>query len=138
MRSSIVALVVCLFAGTALTALSQQPAATQWTGVWQGKLDGLPSVTLTLADDTGRLDGTLVLNLIEKPHGGEAHVFAIDPHTLVNPHIANGTLEFRVVKKGNSGGLMGFTVAPLPDGNLQIHCVDCGSDAPTVEMARMM
>jgi hypothetical protein len=51
-----------------LSAESTQPAtqSARWAGVWQGELDGLPSVTLTLANDTGQLGGTLVLNIIER------------------------------------------------------------------------
>ena len=51
-----------LIAATTLAAQSTNPS--DWIGVWQGELDSLPSVTLTLAEDTGTLEGTLVLNII--------------------------------------------------------------------------
>ena len=45
-----------LIAATALAAQSSSPS--DWIGVWQGELDGQPSVTLTLAKDSGTLEGT--------------------------------------------------------------------------------
>jgi hypothetical protein len=33
-----------------------------WVGVWHSELDGQPGVLLTLADDSGELGGTVVLN----------------------------------------------------------------------------
>jgi hypothetical protein len=43
-----------LVLGTPLHAQTPSPVPL---GIWRGTLAGVPSVTLTLADDTGSLDG---------------------------------------------------------------------------------
>ncbi len=115
-------------------ALAQAQHAPEWLGVWHGELDGQPSVVLTLADDTGALGGTVVLNVLEKEQGGETHIVRTEPHALVNPHVEGDVLAFEF-KKPN-GDLVNFTVKRTADGEAMIHCLNCGADAPTVSLAR--
>jgi hypothetical protein len=125
---------ICAASFLACAAAAQSPPNTQWDGVWQGQLDGQPSVTLTLAEDTGELGGTLVLNVVEKEHGQAAHVTAIEPHVLVRPRLDGNLLNFGVRKP--NGDLINFTVVLTPEGKARIHCTDCGGDAPVVDMTR--
>jgi hypothetical protein len=117
----------------AIAAAAQSKVNAQWDGVWQGQLDGQPGVTLTLAEDTGELGGTLVLNLVEKENGQAAHVAAIEPHVLVRPRLDGNLLSFAVRKP--NGDLMNFTVVLTPEGKARIHCTTC-ADAPQVDMTR--
>lgn len=126
--------IVCLAGALTCSALAESAASAQWAGVWQGKLDGQPSVTLTLAHDTGRLSGTLVLNIIMKKDGKQAYIAAVEPHALVNPRVEANTLYFDV--RRIDGDLMNFTVALTPEGRARIHCTNCGKGAPTVDMDR--
>jgi hypothetical protein len=125
-----------LAAVLACAAAAESAGIAQWIGVWQGKLDGQPGATLTLAQDTGDLGGTLVLNIVEKQNGGQAYVAASEPHTLVNPRLDGNTLTFAVRRLGSSGGLMSFTVVLTPEGKARIHCTSCGNDAPVVDLER--
>jgi hypothetical protein len=125
-----------LFAALACAAAAESTGNAQWIGVWQGTLDGQPSVTLTLARDTGQLDGTLVLNVVKKEKGGKPYVAATEPHVLVNPRFDGGTLSFAVRKPDAAGDLLNFTVALTPEGKARIHCTNCGKDAPVVDMDR--
>jgi len=115
-------------------AAAQPTVNQQWDGIWQGQLDGQPSVTLTLAEDTGELGGTLVLNVVLKQDGHAAHVAAMEPHVLVHPRLDGNLLTFGVRKP--NGDLMTFTVALTPEGKARIHCTTCGADAPQVDMTR--
>jgi hypothetical protein len=124
---------ICAASFVACAATAETPASSQWDGVWQGWLDGQPSVTLTLAEDTGELGGTLVLNLVEK-QDGQARVAAIEPHVLVRPRVDGKQLTFGVRRP--DGDLVNFTVALTPEGKARIHCTDCGADAPVVDMTR--
>ena len=128
--------IVFLAGALTCSALSESATSAQWTGVWQGTLDGQPSVTLTLARDTGELSGTLVLNIIKKEDGGQPHVAAVEPHVLVNPRVEGDTLSFGVRKIDGSSDLLNFTVALTPEGKARIHCTNCGKGAPTVDMDR--
>jgi hypothetical protein len=115
-------------------AMAQSQPNAEWLGVWHAELDGQPSVILTLADDTGALGGTLVLNLIEKEPGGSAHVVQTDAHVLINPHADQNLLSFACKKP--SGELIHFAAARGADGGVTIHCLDCGAGAPTVQLTR--
>ena len=116
-------------------AASQSQSAIQvsWLGVWQGELDGQPSAILTLADDTGGLGGTLVLNLI-KNKGGQARIAAVEPHVLLNPRSDGDDLAFQCRKP--NGGVLNFSVKLVAANKATIHCLNCGPDAPTVEIVR--
>lgn len=136
MKNKIVIAVACVAIAAACAALAEPPDRAQWVGVWQGKLDELPSVTLTLAQDTGEMDGTLVLNIIEK-QDGQARIAAIEPHVLVHPHFDGNVLSFGVRKIDGSDDLLNFTVGLTPEGKARIHCTNCGADAPVVDMDRL-
>ena len=108
---------------------------SDWVGVWQGELDGQPGVVLTLAQDNGTLDGTLVLNIITRD-GGQPHILAHEPHTLMQPHLDGSRLSFRVKRIGASPVPAEFTVELTSHGHAKIHCLNCGDDSPTVEMTK--
>jgi hypothetical protein len=117
----------------AVVSQSQTANRANWLGVWQGDLDGQPSVVLTLADDTGQLGGTVVLNIISK-EDGQAHIVALEPHVLMNPRIDGDVLAFQFKKL--DGGLLDFAVEFTAADKSTIHCTNCGPDAPIVDLAR--
>src|ERR1700734_3701683 len=99
----------------ATVAFAQSGGDATWIGVWQGTLDGQPSVTLTLAEDSGDLGGTIFLNVIPR-EGGKTHVVRTEPHTLVHPRLDANKLSFDLNRPDKSGDPMNFTVALTPDG----------------------
>ena len=109
---------------------------SDWIGVWQGDLDGQPGVVLTLAEDNGSLDGTLVLNVVSRD-GGQPHIIAHEPHTLVQPRLDGARLSFRVKRMDGSSAPTEFTAELTSPDHARIHCLNCGDDAPTVEMTRL-
>jgi hypothetical protein len=131
-----------LFASGCVVTLLISAAAAQtngnaaWLGVWQGKIDGQPCVTLTLADDSGSLGGTVVFNRIERQEQGQAHVTAIEPHVLLHMQADEKILSFQVMRPDHSEQPLQFTVAQDGNGKAQIHCLNCGADAPVAELLR--
>lgn len=119
---------------TAETSANQDTAG--FVGVWQGELDGLPSVILTLATDDGSLQGTLVLNGIND-NGGSPHIAVRETHSLLHPRLSGTTLSFAVNGLRRSRGTMNFTVERTSGTNAKIRCLNCGDDAPTVEITRL-
>jgi len=107
-----------------------------WIGVWQGELDGQPSVTLTLADDGGELGGTVVLNVVERDDEGHAHVAAIEPHVLLRTRVEGKTLSFEAMRLNRSMAPMHFSVTMGADGRAWIHCLNCGTDAPVAVLTK--
>ena len=124
--------VVMLAAGLA-AAQSDQDAA--WAGVWQAELDGQPSAVLTLADDSGALEGTLVLNGISR-EGGQAHIAVRQTHVLMHTRLEGRTFSFQVKRRDASNPMMDFTVELTAQGKAMLHCLNCGEAAPAVEMTR--
>jgi hypothetical protein len=123
------------FTSTAL-AQAQTAAASPWVGVWQAQLDGLPSAVLTLAQDNGTLEGTLVLSIISRDTG-TPHVIAHEPHVLMNLQVNAATLSFQLKRIDGSSAPMNFNVEQTTDGKARMHCLNCGDDAPTVEIAKL-
>ncbi len=115
-----------------LVAQSTKPSPL---GVWRGTLDGLPGVTLTLANDTGEIGGTVVFYAIN----GESHqILFIEPHTLLHPKVEGDTLSFQIKFGGDRTGLARVTVVFNADNKAQLHCLDCGPDSPTTELIRQI
>lgn len=124
--------VVMLAAGVT-AAQSDQDAA--WVGIWRAELDGQPSAVLTLANDNGGLEGTLVLNGISR-NGGQPHIAVRETHALIHPRREGRTLSFQVKRITASSPLMDFTVDLTAQGRAKLHCLNCGEDAPAVEMTK--
>jgi hypothetical protein len=105
-------------------------SSTTPLGIWRGTLDGVPSVTLTLADDSGELGGTIVFYSVD---GERKRALSIEPHTLLHPKLAGNSLAFAVRRP--DGAMLDFTVL-FAAGKAQIHCLNCGPDAPTADLAK--
>jgi len=116
---------------------AQTPASTLWNGVWQGELDGQPAVTLTLADDSGNLGGTVVFNRIERQTQGPPRVASIEPHVLVDPQADRKRLSFEIMRPDRAESPLKFAVTLDGSDEAHIHCLNCGPDAPVAELVRM-
>jgi hypothetical protein len=136
MNSRILVLSLVAFAAH-LSAGAQTLTNVEWVGIWQADFDGLPTETLTLADDTGSLSGTVVLEMISR-EGAAPHVIASDPHVLMDPHLYGDALEFQVKLKRPDRSVVfaSFTVTRTAIDKATIHCTNCGANAPVVELLR--
>jgi hypothetical protein len=115
--------------------LVAQSTKTIPLGVWRGSLDGLPGVTLTLADDSGEIGGTVVFYAI---NGEPRRVFSVEPHLLLHPKLEGNTLSFQVKLGGDRTGLATVKVVFNTDAKAQIRCLDCGPDSPTTELTKQI
>lgn len=126
-------------AQTAAQSIDKPFVHPKWTGVWQGNLDGVPAVTLTLADDAGEANGTIVFHAIKNDHG-HAYAFSTEPHTLIHPRIegADGnTISFQVKRGNGSSEILNMSVELGEDGNVHFACSNCGAEGTKAELARM-
>jgi hypothetical protein len=126
---------VCFGTIVLCCAAAQSNVDTGWVGVWRAELDGQPSAVLTLAEDNGPLEGTLVLNGISRD-GGQPHIAVRQAHVLMHPRLEGRTLSFQLKQNNASSPLMNFTVELTAQGNASLHCLNCGEDAPVVEMRK--
>ena len=114
--------------------VAQAGGNAAWVGVWQGELDGQPSVTLTLAEDTGELGGTVVFNMVSR-EDGSARVIGSEAHVLMHPHIDGETLSFQVKQTRNNRELQ-VAVTITAACKAQLRCLNCGEDSPAAELVR--
>jgi len=122
-------------AQTASQSIDKPFTHPKWTGVWQGTLDGVPAVTLTLADDAGEANGTIVFHAI-KNENGHAYSFSTEPHTLIHPRVDGNTISFQVKRGNGSAEILDMTVELGKDGNVQFTCSNCGPDGSHAELER--
>jgi hypothetical protein len=127
----------CVLLMTAGVFAAESNGNAAWVGVWRGELDGQPSVTLTLAEDTGELGGTVVLGMFGNDNG-IVRVIASVPHVLLHPRLEGNTLAFQVKRNTASNELLNFAVTLGSSGKAHIHCLNCGpdTDAPVVELVK--
>jgi hypothetical protein len=124
------------YAQTAAHSIDQPFVHPKWTGVWQGTLDGVPAVTLTLADDAGEANGAIVFHAI-KNENGHAYSFSTEPHTLIHPRIEGNTLSFQVKRGNGSSEILNMAVELEKDDNIQFNCSNCGPEGAKADLERM-
>jgi len=123
-------------AQTAAESIDKPFIHPKWTGVWQGTLDGVPAVTLTLADDAGEANGTIVFHAIKK-QDGHAFSFSTEPHTLIHPQMQDDTLSFQVVRGNGSAEVLNMSAQLRNDGSIAFTCSNCGPQGSKAELDRM-
>jgi hypothetical protein len=116
----------------ALAAQTSNPR--QWVGVWEGQLDGKPGVTVTLGNDAGDLEGTIVFNVVAR-EGGDPQVIGHDAHVLTHVNLNDSTLAFHVIRLGDERELH-LTMKLTEDGKAVLQCSDCGGPGAT-ELSRI-
>ena len=121
---------VVFLVGVSLQGQSSKAAPV---GVWRSFDIGLPSVTLTLAEDSGEIGGTVVFYAIDRE---SRRVLSVEPHTLLQTKLEGHMLTFQMKLGGDRSGLARVSVAFGADDKAMIHCLDCGPDSPTVEIIR--
>ena len=115
-------------------APAQNGNVSQWVGVWEGQLNDRPGMTVTLGNDAGDLQGTIVFNFFGPEGSGEAHVIGHDAHVLTHMEVHDSTLSFQA-KQGDSRELH-FSMKLTADGKAVLNCADCG-EAPSIELNRI-
>jgi hypothetical protein len=129
-------LIVTANAQTAAQSIDKPFIHPKWTGVWQGTLDGVPAVTLTLADDAGEANGTIVFHAIKKENG-HAYSFSTEPHTLINARVDGDMISFQVKRGNGSNEILNMTVELSKDGNVGFSCSNCGAEGSKADLQRM-
>ncbi len=81
------------------------PAELPLVGTWQGRVDGVPAVTLTVKDEGRGWSGTIVFYKI-LDEGSGPQVAGKDTCVLVNPKREGNVLSFQV--KDRNEALIGF------------------------------
>jgi len=127
MRAAMMMLACALVALVCWSQAASESHA-KWIGVWQAKVENRPGMTLTLADDSGDLAGTIVFEVFNRE---EDRLIAHEPHTPMHLHIDGSVLSFEVKGCCNNSGILNMTLERTKDGKALFRCSNCGSDAVT-------
>jgi hypothetical protein len=65
-------------------------------GVWKGKMDSLPMLTLTVEEENGKLIGAVLFYLIRRDPSGPPTASPGIPEPLMDPSFDGKTLTFKV------------------------------------------
>jgi hypothetical protein len=87
--------VLLLFSSVA-TLAAPLPDNSAIVGVWTGKMDSLPMITLTVEEEDGKLIGAVLFYLIRRNPGGPPTVSPGVPEPLIAPTFDGKTLSFKV------------------------------------------
>lgn len=115
------------------SSLQVQTSKAAPVGVWRSFDNGLPTVTLTIAEDSGEIGGAVVFYAIDRE---SRRILSVEPHTLLQPKLEGHMLTFQMRLGGDRAGLARVDVAFGADNKATLHCLDCGPDSPTVELIR--
>ncbi len=107
------------------------PSTERWVGVWQGQLEGVPGVTLTLGNDLGEVAGTIVFTVLR-----DGRVAGHQVRLILHPRVEGSVLSFQVMRLGADGEILDMSLALAGDNKGQLHCAKCGAAAST-EMAKL-
>ena len=112
-------------AGTGITTSDER-----WVGVWQGQLAGVPGVTITLSDDLGDLNGTIVFTALR-----DGSIVGHAVHMILQPHVDGNTLSFKVKRPGGEGEILYISFVLTGESKGQLRCPTCG--VSTTEMEKL-
>jgi len=102
MKIRTIATLLALLLGASVGfAQKTQPATSPLTGVWRGQMDNMPAVTITIADEGGKLSGAILFFLhvratVNDPWTSQPAT-AAEP--ILNPVFDGKTLTFMVSHK---------------------------------------
>ena len=121
-----------------IAALASGPAAAESpiAGTWQGKLDGVPAVTLTVKEEARGWSGTIVFYKI-LDDGSGPRVAGKDTSVLVSPKLDGKVLSFQV--KGQNDTLVGFRMELTGNGEGELKGKTTqtgGGGPPSVKMTK--
>lgn len=94
-----------VFAVVALLAGAVR-AVSPFAGTWHGTANGLPTVTLTLQDQDGKISGTVVFYLQKRDGVGQPwRVEGGAIEALLEPRVEDGRLSFEVHRSSDAANV---------------------------------
>ena len=135
MKGKIFATICAAMAMTA-AAGAASPRTEQWVGVWQGKLGGVPSVELTLGDDAGEVNGSIVFHIVLNDGAGP-HAASTEPHALIHPRLDGDRLLFQVKRGNGSDEILNMAVELTSSRTIKFDCSNCGPTGTNADLERV-
>ena len=103
MLAALLSGVVVLSKAVSETNTSATGGSATLDGTWEGKMDGLPALKLTVANSHSKLSGTVTFYLIKHaPDGSNPHVDGNSSIPIENAKLAGSILTFDVHRSDGS------------------------------------
>jgi hypothetical protein len=93
--------------------------------MWQGELEGVPGVVLTVSDDLGDLSGTVVFTALR-----DGTVAGHATHAMMHPQADGNMLSFQVKRPGRDTDILNMQLELTDGGAAVLRCPKCGEAAP--------
>jgi hypothetical protein len=140
--AAVAAAVVAGFSSQTRAQTGESPAADRWTGAWEGKRDGLPSVILKVKQGGSLVQGQVSFNLIKAVDGGSPKIAGTMTVDMVNPHLRGNDLEFQVVREDRGGDeskreVLNFTLVSTGKGSAKLERAAGQEEGLEVEVSRV-
>ena len=132
MRRLLQALAIVALIAASTSAASDSAIA----GTWQGKMDGLPMITLTVQDNDGKLSGTVTFYRIVDDGSGP-RVDGKNNSEMVNPKLEGKSFSFQI--KNSNGGMDTFKMELTGKNEARMSGITTtsnGSDSPEIKLVR--
>jgi len=147
MKSRVILLLAAMVAAVMVAPVGMAQArdvsaAGRWTGSWEGKQDGLPSVIVKVTQDDGVVQGQVSFNIIKRVEGGPPVIGGKMTVAMVNPHVEGNELMFQVIRRDRSGdpskeAVLNFTLVATGEGSAKFERAAGPDEALTVDMLRV-
>jgi hypothetical protein len=131
MKRSMIVTSAVLFMVFSGLASAQTTDPSSWVGVWSAT--EAPGATMTLANDTGELGGTIVFNFISGPPPS-TKIGGNEVHLVTHPQLAGSTLSFQVTRT-EDGKVLRLTTRMIDSDRLEMRCLSC-ENSPTMMMVK--
>ena len=125
---------VCLMAGALLAAV-QKPAAIE--GKWEGEMKGLKTVTLTVHENKGRMEGSVIFYVTRNDDGQGLQIVGQDERKMLETHWDGKTLRFAVGAPDFDPDAPGAQFAMTMTGDKKAELKRVGKGETTLALARV-
>ncbi len=118
----------------ALVAAMQKPAIE---GKWEGEMDGLKAVTITVHESKGQMEGSVIFYVTRHDEGEQRRVVGQDDRKMLETHWDGKTLRFAVGAPGFDPDEPAVRFTMTMTGDKKAELKRLGKDEMTLALTRV-
>ncbi|MGD0869541.1 MAG: hypothetical protein ABSB88_08325 [Bryobacteraceae bacterium] len=126
-------LYVCLMAG-ALAAAMEKPAIE---GKWEGEMNGLKAVTVTVHENKGQMEGSVIFYVVRDDDGQGKRIMGQDERKMLETHWDGKTLRFAAGAPDFDPDAPGVRFTMTVTGDKKAELKRLGENEQTLALARV-
>jgi len=126
-------ILVCLMVG-ALFAAMEKPAIE---GKWEGEMNGLKAITLTVHENKGAMEGSVIFYVTRNDDGKGVQVVGQDERKMLETQWDGKTLRFAVGAPGFDPDAPGVRFTMTVTGDKKAELKRLGENGQTLALARV-